>query len=630
MKEEDNIQDLNDENENEEIVLFERNEEREEEIQFTPMEKMDAAAKRFGEGMVEKFLDFSKHPDATEKSASLCCDLFLQIAEEMTDIFKPFLQPQDLSNIKETVKNHLLPMTSNFRRKQHIEKLGLYISPEMHTVNYEHYTAGTVNGLQLRERRQNIAMFSIKKTLLAVLQNPEIADALVMPSDYTNSNKMNHPFCGSRAQKIYNDTGEDYLAIALNLDEFTATCPIGKTAKIYKMVACYIKLLNFPQDLLSKLNHIFTCFVAHSSDVMANLQMQLERSLIIELRKLETEGIYFTYKGTRRQFKVILLNFVADNLGLHQLNGLQISFSGNNPCRMCRVTAVNLKGQNELNMDIQKTREYDRIVADGNIDEMHNYGIDVRCVFNQLNHFHCMENVTADIMHDILEGHLQVAIPLVIRDAVAHGFSLTTINNAINSFGFIGSDNENPPRPIFLPDRVPDSGDSFKQTAHTAHILVKLLPLIFHFAGIRFEAKHRNSMGYAKVNRCHKNLPMTLATKSAVIFASTLYQMRRGNYLSDLRRCRSQGKYKRGYAVVYGQNETTKQPIFGKIQSLTPENLLNLQCLQVMEFHEISHCYKIQETAQSIQVSVDSLRCSEPLSIYCRNENFIRLNYHLL
>lgn len=399
------------------------------------------------------------------------------------------------------------------------------------------------------------------------------------------------------------------MAIALNLDEFTATCPIGKTAKIYKMVACYIKLLNFPQDLLSKLNHIFTCFVAHSSDVMANLQMQLERSLIIELRKLETEGIYFTYKGTRRQFKVILLNFVADNLGLHQLNGLQISFSGNNPCRMCRVTAVNLKGQNELNMDIQKTREeYDRIVADGNIDEMHNYGIDVRCVFNQLNHFHCMENVTADIMHDILEGHLQVAIPLVIRDAVAHGFSLTTINNAINSFGFIGSDNENPPRPIFLPDRVPDSGDSFKQTAHTAHILVKLLPLIFHFAGIRyaspiwamflkfqrildilwapeideatilmleqmiknylkefhenggnmtvkshlmlhypriiremgpiiflsairFEAKHRNSMGYAKVNRCHKNLPMTLSTKSAIIFASTLYQMRKGFFL---------------------------------------------------------------------------------------------------
>lgn len=215
-------------------------------------------------------------------------------------------------------------------------------------------------------------------------------------------------------------------------------------------------------DLLSKLDHIFSCFIAHSSDIMGDLQEQLDKTLMVELRQLETDGIMFNYRGNKRHFKVILLGLVADNLGIHQLKGLTISFSGNNPCRMCCVTATNLKGQNELNMEMQKTSaEYDRIINTGNIEELKNYGINVPCVFNQLKYFHCMDNVTVDKMHDLLEGHLQIAIPLVIRDAIAQGISLTRINNAIASFGFIGADNENSPRPILLPARFPDSGDYF-------------------------------------------------------------------------------------------------------------------------------------------------------------------------
>uniref|UniRef100_A0AC35G1D6 Uncharacterized protein n=1 Tax=Panagrolaimus sp. PS1159 TaxID=55785 RepID=A0AC35G1D6_9BILA len=272
------------------------------------------------------------------------------------------------------------------------------------------------------------------------------------------------------------------------------------------------------------------------------------------------------------------------------------------------VTAQSLKGMHALDPNEEKTAaKYQEALE--NIDDMWAYGIRQECSFNSLENFHIITNVTVDIMHDLLEGHFQRVIPMVVRDAMAHGFPLRTINNAIKAFQFLGADKQNPPNTITLPAHAPENGDTIKMGANEMMTLIKLLPLIFRFAGIRLntpiwqlfmklqrildilwahaidenttamldqllqnhlrdfhalggnmtmkahlllhyprvirqmgplrhlssmrlEAKHRDFKQYAKVNRNHKNVPMTLASKSTIIFAHSLHQMRKGLLLS--------------------------------------------------------------------------------------------------
>lgn len=360
-------------------------------------------------------------------------------------------------------------------------------------------------------------------------------------------------------------------------------------------------------DLLSTLEHVLLAFLAHSQDIMADLQDVIRTTMLQDLIELETNGITFIYRGQEVTMKVILLCVCGDNLGIHQMGGLRIAFSGNTPCRLCFVTARSLKELFQLIPEEQKTMEkYDDAIANGTAEEQIQFGIQTPCCFNELEYFHIYKGMSVDFMHDQPEGHLQRLIPLVIRDAIRQGHTLETINSAIIDFGYIGPDKENVPRPIYLTNPMPPGGDVIsKYTANNMVTLVKLLPLIFKFAGIhlrsdvwslflqfqrildilwapeideptvqllerlvqnyleeyqaldgymtlkphlllhypdiirqmgplkynasfRFEAKHRTFKQYAKVNRCHKLLPKTLAEKHAMLFAQTLNEMNKG------------------------------------------------------------------------------------------------------
>lgn len=102
------------------------------------------------------------------------------------------------------------------------------------------------------------------------------------------------------------------------------------------------------------------------------------------------------------------------------------------------------------------------------------------------------------------------------------------------------------------------------------------------------------------------------------------------NYLRELRISRANGKYKRGLAVVYAQNESTREPIFGEIQTLLGGTILQLQCLTTVEFDERTHCFVVQGTSQTTQVAVDNLLYPDALSIYAIGRKYIRVKEHFI
>uniref|UniRef100_A0A914YXA0 C2H2-type domain-containing protein n=1 Tax=Panagrolaimus superbus TaxID=310955 RepID=A0A914YXA0_9BILA len=454
-----------------------------------PDDEFDARFEPFLESCFNDWLEFLRHPDATVKSADLFCQKLMIQVRKAFHLAQPYLPHQEAYRIESMVKHKFTPFSTEHRRRRHLENLGLYAKPEEYLTNIQQYFTGTPGGNVYRERRNLVAVIPIEKTLKAVLSIESLADSLVMPSEFTNSPTLCHPFAGRRAQSLLNSVGEDCLLVELYMDEFTTTCPIGNTSAVYKMAAIYIRLLNFPLDMLSQLDHIMLASLSHAVDVMGDLQEILRMVLIPQLKRLETDGITFTYRGAVRNFKVILYRLSADNLGFHQLIGFNKCFSGNNPCWMCRETAESLRTLWNLNPQRLRTRgQYDNLIANGTPEQRLHYGIKEPCCLNELQHFHCMEVFSVDYMHDLHEGHFLRLLPMVFRDAIAAGFTLNAINGAIAGFGPINDDGNNPLRPIFLPAQVPENGETLTgYTAKTTGVLVRLLPLMFKFAGIRLQ-----------------------------------------------------------------------------------------------------------------------------------------------
>uniref|UniRef100_A0A914ZAK7 Uncharacterized protein n=1 Tax=Panagrolaimus superbus TaxID=310955 RepID=A0A914ZAK7_9BILA len=499
------------------------------EPEVEPDEAFLLVVEPFVEQCFNKWLEFINHPDATVKSSNLLCDMLMENARSAVYLAQPYLHHQQANRIESMLKFRFLPFTTEYRRRKYLQDRGLYQKPEEYLIGVELFTHGAPQGNSIRERRNMVAVIPIKKTLESVLSIETLADSLVMPSDYSNVRTLCHPFAGTRAQNLLNKVGEDCLLLELYMDEFTTSCPIGNTSTIYKMAAWYIRLLNFPLDMISQLDHIMLACIAHAVDVMEDLQEIMRLILLPQLKNLETNGITFRYQGIEKTFKVILYRISADNLGFHQFIGFTRCFSKNNPCWMCTETAETLKTIWNLNPRKMRTREeYDRLIAAENLQHRLLYGIKTPCCLNELQYFHCMEDFSVDYMHDLHEGHFLRLIPLVVRDAIAAGYTLDVINGAIVGFGLVGSDGNNPLRPIYLSPQIPDTGDNLGgYTAKSTGVLVRLLPLMLKCARIRLRTPSWNV--FMKLQRIIDILYAPDVTDATIEMFDTLVK----SYLKD-------------------------------------------------------------------------------------------------
>ena len=85
---------------------------------------------------------------------------------------------------------------------------------------------------------------------------------------------------------------------------------------------------------------------------------------------------------------------------------------------------------------------------------MHNhvavtYGVTRKSILNTSRYFHVVDGLVPDIMHDVLEGAMQLKINLLLRELIGGGFfSLKTLNSRIVSFCYSPVDAVNKPTPF--------------------------------------------------------------------------------------------------------------------------------------------------------------------------------------
>ena len=91
------------------------------------------------------------------------------------------------------------------------------------------------------------------------------------------------------------------------------------------------------------------------------------------------------------------------------------------------------------------------------------YGVTHISILNNSKYFHVVDGMAPDVMHDILEGAIQLEINLLIRKLISSGYTtIKTINSRITGFCYGPVDTINRPTPLV--DRVSASESIVKQS----------------------------------------------------------------------------------------------------------------------------------------------------------------------
>ena len=90
-----------------------------------------------------------------------------------------------------------------------------------------------------------------------------------------------------------------------------------------------------------------------------------------------------------------MILLLGDNIGLHSILGFVESFSANKFCRFCLIERKNLHTIfNERDCVLRNETNYDMLLLEKNVSIS---GIKEYCVFNKIDNFHVVKNLTVDI-----------------------------------------------------------------------------------------------------------------------------------------------------------------------------------------------------------------------------------------
>ena len=144
---------------------------------------------------------------------------------------------------------------------------------------------------------------------------------------------------------------------------------------------------------------------------------------------------------------------LGDNLGLNSICGFVESFKANYFCRVCKVTS---KESEELALENkEKLRTKSNYELDVQVADASKTGIKEPCVFNNVKGFHITENISVDLMHDVLEGVCMYIMRSIIYTFIftKEYFTLQELNTRIQCFSIHSTEQMNKP-PIITLNRL--------------------------------------------------------------------------------------------------------------------------------------------------------------------------------
>ena len=219
---------------------------------------------------------------------------------------------------------------------------------------------------------------------------------------------------------------------------------------------------------LSKLEYLFPiCFIKALYTKHGNKSICLLKLRDI-LFILENDGIDVTIDGETVHIHFVLANIIGDNLAVHQMLDFTTGFLHNHMCHIC------LMNRKDRDKCVQESENMFRTIEHYNENKNNpQSGYNRNCPFNKLPNFHVLENYSADIMHDVLEGIAVYGYEAAMYDLIRRNLiTEADIARSLDTFDYGEIDSRNKLSSANI------SKGKFYLTASESFLFAKYFPLI--------------------------------------------------------------------------------------------------------------------------------------------------------
>jgi hypothetical protein len=204
----------------------------------------------------------------------------------------------------------------------------------------------------------------MRKVLQMFFQLPDVLDKTV---EYIESLECERNLITNFIQtdfwrkELLNCGSKFYLPLFLYCDDYATNNPLGTHATLAKCGGVYLSIPCLPSEMRSKLENIFVFALLNTLDRKLFKNKTFFREIITELNFLDQQGILVRRKNSenfRIHFRFV--NFLGDNLGMHEILGFSQCFRSRHPCRMCLIPYDDInKVYSEDDVVLRNAENYD-------------------------------------------------------------------------------------------------------------------------------------------------------------------------------------------------------------------------------------------------------------------------------
>lgn len=344
-------------------------------------------------------------------------------------------------NAFQQVSSELMCFSTFDRMKTFIKPVSYLLGKQRRTIRNK--------GFQITRWMPVTAQFiPLRRVLETFFKVPGILDETL---EYINSFKNNSQIIynfmqGDLWRELSCDDGDKiYLPLFLAFDDYETDNPLGAHKGIAKCGAVYISIPCLPPRYASKLENIFLFLLFNSLNRKIFSNKIIFSKAKHELEYLEKEGITIDHPSGKVTIYFRLALLIADNLGMHEILGFVESFVQNKFCRFCLIDRANIN--TIFHEDACTLRTEENYDADVKRKTSKQTGIKSDCVLTGIGGFHPIKNLTADFVHDGLEGFCRYDLGLILHNfvKVRRLFSLQELNSRIKTFDY-GTTKNAPPQ----------------------------------------------------------------------------------------------------------------------------------------------------------------------------------------
>jgi hypothetical protein len=218
-------------------------------------------------------------------------------------------------------------LSSEFKRSKFMEENFKFVKPLEIVLNKEEVKNGA--------RKDCVHYVPIIEAIKVLVEDESYNKVITMAEedDIHNENILKDVRDGiAYKQNLYFRENPDALAIMMYSDGVELTNPLSSGKGKHKIVQLFWTLCEIPRHQRSAIDKIQVGLIFKEKLLKKYTQGQIFKSLLADLKTLETVGVQVTEPFERR-VKAALFIYSGDNLECHTIGGFSCCFSSKDICR---------------------------------------------------------------------------------------------------------------------------------------------------------------------------------------------------------------------------------------------------------------------------------------------------------